>query len=61
MSSQTVRKVQEILSNDVELNDVDKDQFISLATELKKKRLTFAWLDGEAQQVSYLISFGLCC
>ncbi|OAY31062.1 uncharacterized protein LOC110599653 [Manihot esculenta] len=47
---ETVRKVQEILSNDVELNDVDKDQFISLATELKKKRLTFAWLDGEAQQ-----------
>ncbi|XP_028119692.1 uncharacterized protein LOC114317181 isoform X8 [Camellia sinensis] len=41
----TVRRIQEALST------VDKDQPSSLAAvALKEKRLTFSWLDGEAQQ-----------
>ncbi|KAL7161354.1 hypothetical protein ACSBR2_041918 [Camellia fascicularis] len=41
----TVRRIQEALST------VDKDQPSSLAAvALKEKRLTFTWLDGEAQQ-----------
>ncbi|XP_028056120.1 uncharacterized protein LOC114260243 isoform X2 [Camellia sinensis] len=41
----TLRRIQEALST------VDKDQPSSLAAvALKEKRLTFSWLDGEAQQ-----------
>ncbi|KAF2311303.1 hypothetical protein GH714_021603 [Hevea brasiliensis] len=47
---ETMRRVQELLSNDGELSDVDKDQSLLLSTALKNRRLTFAWLDGEAQQ-----------
>ncbi|KAF5942947.1 hypothetical protein HYC85_020589 [Camellia sinensis] len=45
----TLRRIQEALSI------VDKDQPLSLvAVVLKEKRLTFTWLDGEAQQVSVI-------
>lgn len=44
---ETIRKVQETLSRDDKLNAADKDPS---AIALKNKRLTFAWLDGEAQK-----------
>lgn len=48
---ETVRRVQETLSNDEELNSSDPDSSSSAAAlALKQKRLTFTWLDGEAQQ-----------
>ncbi|KAF2318002.1 hypothetical protein GH714_041329 [Hevea brasiliensis] len=47
---ETMRRVQQLLSNDGELSDVDEDQSLLLASALQNKRLTFAWLDGEAQQ-----------
>ncbi|XP_002514733.2 uncharacterized protein LOC8263406 [Ricinus communis] len=47
---ETMRRVEELLLNDGEPSVVDKDQSSLLATALKNKRLTFAWLDGEAQQ-----------
>ncbi|CAL5441612.1 unnamed protein product [Camellia sinensis] len=41
------------------LSTVDKDQPSSLAAvALKEKRLTFTWLDGEAQQVGITIGIG---
>ncbi|XP_057952324.1 uncharacterized protein LOC131146631 [Malania oleifera] len=48
----TMRRVQEVLStHGDELNTVDKDQSLEpLAIAVKKKRLTFTWLDGEMQK-----------
>ncbi|KAK3042764.1 hypothetical protein RJ639_000822, partial [Escallonia herrerae] len=46
--SKTMRRVQEILSNDVDSIDQDPSSAPS-AIALKEKRLTFTWLDGEAQ------------
>uniref|UniRef100_A0A2P2LZ27 Heat shock protein binding protein n=1 Tax=Rhizophora mucronata TaxID=61149 RepID=A0A2P2LZ27_RHIMU len=42
-------KLQELLLNDNELSAADIDQSSLLATALRNKRLTFSWLDGEAQ------------
>lgn len=53
-----MRRIQELLSNDGELNATDKDQSL-LAIALKNKRMTFAWLDGESQQVSFVILFNM--
>ncbi|KAI3454694.1 hypothetical protein Pfo_011357 [Paulownia fortunei] len=48
---ETMRRVQEKLSNNGEMNIVDQDPMSAPASlALKQKRLTFAWLDGEAQQ-----------
>ncbi|TQD79205.1 hypothetical protein C1H46_035243 [Malus baccata] len=48
---QAIRRVQEKLSNEVESRSADEEQSIAPAAEaLKSKRLTFAWLDGEAQK-----------
>ncbi|KAF7135819.1 hypothetical protein RHSIM_Rhsim08G0152800 [Rhododendron simsii] len=48
---ETVRRIQEILSTDGVLHSVDQDQPPAPpAVALKEKRLTFTWLDGEAQQ-----------
>ncbi|XP_058228368.1 uncharacterized protein LOC131336513 isoform X1 [Rhododendron vialii] len=48
---ETVRSIQEILSTDGVLHSVDQDQLPAPpAAALKEKRLTFTWLDGEAQQ-----------
>ncbi|XP_070027590.1 uncharacterized protein [Nicotiana sylvestris] len=48
---ETVRRVQETLSNDGELTAVDQDPSSAPALlALKQKRLTFTWLDGEAQK-----------
>ncbi|POO01965.1 hypothetical protein TorRG33x02_022570 [Trema orientale] len=45
---ETIRRVQEILSRDIESRD---DQPMAPASvALKSKRLTFAWLEGEAQK-----------
>ncbi|KZV56529.1 hypothetical protein F511_16128 [Dorcoceras hygrometricum] len=47
----TMRRVQETLTNDGEMDVVDQDSVSApAATALKQKRLAFAWLDGEAQQ-----------
>ncbi|KAK4781631.1 hypothetical protein SAY86_015733 [Trapa natans] len=46
----TMRRVQDILSNDAELNTDSEDPFIPAAVALKKKRLTFTWLNGESQK-----------
>ncbi|KAI5683800.1 hypothetical protein M9H77_05028 [Catharanthus roseus] len=48
---ETLRRVQETLSNDGESDHVDPDNMSSAAAfALKQKRLTFTWLDGEVQQ-----------
>ncbi|KAJ8536272.1 hypothetical protein K7X08_034673 [Anisodus acutangulus] len=48
---ETMRRVQETLSNDEELTAVDQDPSSAPALiALKQKRLTFTWLDGEAQK-----------
>lgn len=48
-----MRRVQELLSTDGLLHSIDQDQPPApAAVALKEKRLTFTWLDGEAQQVS---------
>lgn len=48
----TMRRIQETLSSDGDLTAVDQDQPSAPALlALKQKRLTFAWLDGEAQKV----------
>lgn len=52
MCQQTMRSVQGILSDDVELNTGSEDTFLPAAVALKNKRLTFTWLDGETQKVS---------
>jgi hypothetical protein len=52
-----MRRVQELLSNDSELKAADEDEsFTPAAVALTSKRLTFAWLDGEAQKVSFFFS-----
>ena len=52
-----MRRVQQILSSAAELNGADKQQPSEpSAIALKDKRLTFTWLDGEAQKV-YLFIF----
>ncbi|KAM7269149.1 hypothetical protein ACFE04_024646 [Oxalis oulophora] len=48
---ETVRKVQQTLSNTGELIDTENELSSSTAAvAVNNKRLTFAWLDGEAQQ-----------
>ncbi|KAJ8772994.1 hypothetical protein K2173_028171 [Erythroxylum novogranatense] len=44
----TMRRVQELLTNE-NSSAADDDESKLLASVLKSKRLTFAWLDGEAQ------------
>ncbi|KAK4362247.1 hypothetical protein RND71_017488 [Anisodus tanguticus] len=52
---ETMHRVQETLSNDGELTAVDQDPSSAPALlALKQKRLTFTWLDGEAQKTSQL-------
>ncbi|KAL6183072.1 hypothetical protein ACLB2K_044483 [Fragaria x ananassa] len=47
----TMRRVQENLSNEVESVPADEEPYTAPAAHaLKSKRLTFAWLDGEAQK-----------
>ncbi|KAH6796477.1 hypothetical protein C2S52_000242 [Perilla frutescens var. hirtella] len=47
---ETMRRVQEKLSDTWEIDTVDQDPtFVPAASALKEKRLTLAWLDGEAQ------------
>lgn len=51
-----MRRVEEILSNEVESRSADEEQSIAPAAgALKSKRLTFAWLDGEAQKVNICV------
>ncbi|XP_040988912.1 uncharacterized protein LOC121236527 isoform X2 [Juglans microcarpa x Juglans regia] len=48
---ETMRRVQKLLSNDSESKTGDKEESVSpAAVALTTKRLTFAWLDGEAQK-----------
>ncbi|KAF5730165.1 dnaJ subfamily C member 16-like isoform X1 [Tripterygium wilfordii] len=48
---ETMCRIKEIMSSDSELNEADKDQTLaSAAFALREKRLTFSWLDGEAQK-----------
>ncbi|XP_027126348.2 uncharacterized protein [Coffea arabica] len=49
---ETIRRVQETLNNNGgELNTLDQDSLSTpAALAVKQKRLTFTWLDGEAQQ-----------
>jgi hypothetical protein len=47
-----MRRIQERLSIDSELSEADKEQPLALTGAFKGKRLTFTWLDGEAQEVS---------
>ncbi|PWA69856.1 DNAJ heat shock N-terminal domain-containing protein [Artemisia annua] len=47
---ETMRRVQEILSNDADSDQLDLQTATSAAVALKEKRLTFAWVDGEAQK-----------
>ncbi|CAI0560476.1 unnamed protein product [Linum tenue] len=46
---ETLRRVQELQSGGGDLS-IDKEQSSSMVMALKSKRLTFAWLDGEAQE-----------
>ncbi|KAH9777889.1 J domain-containing protein [Citrus sinensis] len=47
---ETMRRVQETLLSDDESNAADTDQSLApAAVAFRNKRLTFAWLDGEAQ------------
>ncbi|KAM0982684.1 hypothetical protein ACFX2I_015546 [Malus domestica] len=47
----TICRVEEKLSNEVETRSADEEQSIAPAAGASKsKRLTFAWLDGEAQK-----------
>lgn len=49
-------RVQDTLSNKGDSGADDENSTLApqAAAALKEKRLTFTWLDGEAQQVSYL-------
>lgn len=50
-----MRRVQQVLSDDTESSIVDGDEYAATAAlALKAKRLTFAWLDGEAQKVIFV-------
>ncbi|XP_043725333.1 dnaJ homolog subfamily C member 16 isoform X3 [Telopea speciosissima] len=54
---ETMRRVQDMLRNDVKSTAANNDLFTSsipAAEALKKKRLTFTWLDGEEQKVKIL-------
>lgn len=54
-----MRRVQQLLSSEANVDPTDADQLSAQsAMAFKNKRLTFAWLDGEAQEVSF-VSFGL--
>lgn len=56
-----MRRVEEILSNEVESRSADEEQSIAPAAgALKSKRLTFAWLDGEAQKVNICVCLFKC-
>lgn len=49
-----MRRVQDKLSDTKEMDTVDQDTASApAASALKQKRLTFAWLDGEVQHVSF--------
>lgn len=48
-----MHRVQEILSDGENVNQVDQHQ--AAMSTLKEKRLTFAWVDSEAQKVY------ICC
>ncbi|XP_048329679.2 uncharacterized protein LOC107419220 isoform X2 [Ziziphus jujuba] len=48
---ETMRRVQQVLSDKTESSTVDGDESVTTALVVfKAKRLTFAWLDGEAQK-----------
>lgn len=56
-----MRRVQEILSSVGGSDTAETDQSLApLISALGNKRLTFAWLDGEAQEVSFIIPPFLC-
>lgn len=49
-----MRRVQQVLSDKTESSTVDGDESVTTALVVfKAKRLTFAWLDGEAQKVIF--------
>lgn len=50
-----MRRVQELLSSDSEWTESDREHYSLVSTTLKYKRLTFTWLDGEAQEVSFVV------
>lgn len=53
-----MRRVQEKLLEKPETDTVDQEPTSApAASALKQKRLTFAWLDGEAQHVSFDLLF----
>ena len=53
-----MRRVQESLSSNSDLKAADKDEsFSPAAAALINRRLTFAWLDGEAQKVNFYPSY----
>ncbi|GAB2213098.1 hypothetical protein Drorol1_Dr00021116 [Drosera rotundifolia] len=48
---ETLRRIQDVLSNDSELEEADIGAVAAPSVSaLKEKRLTFAWMDGEAQK-----------
>ncbi|KAK9080429.1 hypothetical protein SSX86_000187 [Deinandra increscens subsp. villosa] len=47
---ETMRSVQEMLSNDGDVDQSDNQKATSAAVALKERRLTFAWVDGEVQK-----------
>ncbi|KAK2655544.1 hypothetical protein Ddye_008596 [Dipteronia dyeriana] len=57
---ETMRRVQELLSSESDLDALDVDRSLTeSAIAFQNKRLTFAWLDGEAQE--RYCSFYLYC
>ena len=55
-----MRRVQETLSNEVESVPADEEPYTAPAARaLESKRLTFAWLDGEAQKVDICLFISL--
>ncbi|KAJ0751199.1 hypothetical protein Hdeb2414_s0687g00935731 [Helianthus debilis subsp. tardiflorus] len=47
---ETMRSIQEILSNGGDVDQLDNEMATSASVALKEKRLTFAWVDGEVQK-----------
>ncbi|KAJ0790009.1 putative protein-disulfide reductase [Helianthus annuus] len=47
---ETMRSIQEILSNGGDVDQLDNETATSASVALKEKRLTFAWVDGEVQK-----------
>ncbi|KAK6925040.1 DnaJ domain [Dillenia turbinata] len=47
---ETMRKVQKVLAGDGEVNPCEDELMAPSAVALRDKRLTIAWLDGEAQE-----------